>query len=103
MASPVVMGNAENGKNLATQCIGCHSVDGSILVGPSWKDLYGHEVELEDGTTVIADEAYLTQSIRDPMSQIVKGFPPAMPPYAALSDEDVADIIAYIRSLSEGD
>ena len=94
------VGNAEEGQKLVTQCLGCHSVDGSILVGPSWKDLYGHEVELEDGTKVIADEAYITQSIKDPTSQIVKGFPPAMPPYAYLTDQQIADIIAYIKTLS---
>jgi cytochrome c1 len=95
------VGNAEEGQKLVTQCLGCHSVDGSILVGPSWKDLYGHEVELEDGTKVIADEAYLYKSITDPASQIVKGFPPAMPPYSYLTDQQIADIIAYIKTLSE--
>ena len=70
------------------------------MVGPSWKDLYGHEVELEDGTKVIANEAYITQSIKDPTSQIVKGFPPAMPPYAYLTDQQIADIVAYIKTLS---
>ncbi|HEX3302328.1 MAG TPA: cytochrome c [Thermomicrobiales bacterium] len=94
------VGNAEEGQKLVTQCLGCHSVDGSILVGPSWKDLYGHEVELEDGTKVIADEAYIYNSIKNPTSQIVKGFPPAMPPYAYLTDQQIADIIAYIQTLS---
>jgi cytochrome c1 len=102
MASPEsIVGNVEEGQKLATQCLGCHSVDGSVLVGPSWKDLYGEEVELEDGTVVIADDAYLMQSIKDPMSQIVKGFPPAMPPYAYLSDQQINDLIAYIKSLSD--
>ena len=102
MASPEsIVGNVEEGQKLATQCLGCHSVDGSVLVGPSWKDLYGHDVELEDGTIVVADAAYLEQSIRDPMSQIVKGFPPAMPPYAHLTDEEVDNLIAYIASLSD--
>jgi len=94
------VGNAEEGQKLVTQCLGCHSVDGSVVVGPSWKDLYGHEVELEDGTKVIANEAYITQSIKDPTSQIVKGFPPAMPPYAYLTDQQIADIVAYIKTLS---
>ncbi len=35
------------------------------------------------------------------MSQIVKGFPPAMPPYAHLTDEEVDNLIAYIASLSD--
>ena len=95
------VGDVEAGKNLATQCIGCHSVDGTTVVGPSWKGIYGEPVELEDGTTVVVDEAYLATSIKDPTSQIVKGFPPAMPPYSWLTDQQVADIIAYIETLKD--
>lgn len=94
-------GDVEKGKQLAAQCLACHSVDGSTVVGPTWKGLYGREVTLEDGSTVIADDAYITQSIHDPNSQIVQGFPPAMPPFTYLSDQDIADIIAYIKSLDE--
>ena len=76
MASPdAIVGDVAAGQQLATQCLGCHSVDGSTLVGPSWKDLYGHDVELEDGTIVVADAAYLEQSIRDPMSPDREGLP----------------------------
>lgn len=100
VASPMATkGDIEAGKTLATQCIGCHSVDGTTMVGPSWKGLYGSSVPLEDGTTVVADDAYLAKSITDPMSQIVKGFPPAMPPYSWLTAEQIADLIAYIESL----
>ncbi|MCC6792737.1 MAG: cytochrome c [Thermomicrobiales bacterium] len=100
IASPVALvGDVEAGKTLAAQCLGCHTTDGSTMVGPTWKGLYGHQVELEDGSTVVADDAYLAASIRDPMSQIVKGFPPAMPPYSYLTDQQIADLIAYIKSL----
>ncbi len=94
-------GNAENGKTLAAaSCAACHSVDGSTLVGPSWKGLYGRTVELEGGTTVTADDAYIKESILDPNAKIVKGFPPAMPPFKGiLSDAQIADIIAYIKTL----
>jgi cytochrome c oxidase subunit 2 len=93
----------ERGAQWAEQfgCLVCHSVDGTPLVGPSWQGLYGREEELQDGTTVVADEAYLHNSIVDPQSQIVAGFPNAMPPAAAagLTDEQIADIIAFIESL----
>jgi cytochrome c oxidase subunit 2 len=99
-ASPVaVVGDVARGKSLTVQCLACHTTDGTVKVGPSWKGLYGSEVELDNGQTVIADAAYLHQSIVDPMSQIVKGFPPAMPPYNYLSEKDIQDIIAYIESL----
>ncbi len=53
----------ERGAQLAQQygCVACHSTDGSILVGPSWKGVFGHEVTLADGSTVTADEAYLRE------------------------------------------
>jgi cytochrome c1 len=99
-ASPIaVVGDVARGKSLTVQCLACHTTDGTVKVGPSWKGLYGSEVELENGQTVIADAAYLHQSIVDPLSQVVKGFPPAMPPYNYLSEKDIQDIIAYIESL----
>jgi cytochrome c2 len=102
--SPIALvGDVEAGEALAAQCLACHSIDGSQMVGPTWLGLYGHEVELEDGTTVIADEAYLFESIKDPNAKVVKGFPAgAMPPYGTiLSDQDIADLVAFIKSLSE--
>lgn len=100
-ASPVVglVGDAAAGRNAAVVCLACHSTDGKTIVGPTWKGLYGSTVELEGGTTVVADDAYITQSIKDPLSQIVKGFPPSMPPFSYLTDQQIADIIAYIKSL----
>lgn len=79
-------------------CVACHSVDGSTRVGPSWKSLYGKQEILADGSAVLADEAYLARSIREPQAQVVKGFPPIMPP-TALSDQEVAALVAYIQSL----
>lgn len=95
----------EKGMQLAQSngCLGCHSVTGEKIVGPSWKGLYGSPQELEAGTTVTADEAYLKESIVNPNAKIVKGFPPnVMPPYKTLSDEQLDAIIAYIKSLSSG-
>jgi cytochrome c oxidase subunit 2 len=84
-------------------CKACHSIDGSPLVGPSFLNAYGHTVELEDGSTIQADDDYLYNSIVDPNSQIVAGYAPAMPQNFAdqLSDDQIADVIAFIKSLSE--
>jgi len=81
------------------RCAGCHSTDGSDKIGPTFKGLYGSEVPLEDGSTVIADEAYLHESIVDPSARIVRGYPKAMPSFRNLDDRAVDDLIAYIRSL----
>ena len=72
------------GETIAEQngCFACHSTDGSVLVGPTWLGLYGSDVELADGSIVIADEAFLAESILEPNATIVAGFPGgAMPPY----------------------
>lgn len=95
-------GDAENGKTLATSlgCVACHSVDGSVLVGPSWKGLYGHEVTMTDGSTVTADDAYIHESIVDPNAKVVEGFSPIMPSFSSqVDDQQIADIIAYIKTL----
>lgn len=81
-------------------CIGCHSIDGSKLTGPTWFGLYGSNVELDNGTTVVADDAFIKESILDPNAAVVAGFPSpsVMPPYT-LTDEELANIIAYLKTL----
>ena len=83
-------------------CLGCHSVDGSPMVGPSWKGLYGKNETMEDGTSVVVDDAYLKEAIVEPNASIVKGYAPTMPAYD-LSEEDLQALIDYTRSLSGDD
>jgi cytochrome c oxidase subunit II len=82
-------------------CIACHSQDGSKLVGPSFKGAYGREETLEDGSMITVDDAYILESIRQPTKLVVQGFPAVMQPYGpdVISDETVADIIEYIKTL----
>lgn len=80
-------------------CKACHSIDGSAGVGPTWKGLWGETVTLTDGTTLIADEAYITESIRNPGAKIVAGFQPGAMPAFNLSDAEIADLIAFIQTL----
>ncbi|HAJ05063.1 MAG TPA: cytochrome c oxidase subunit II [Chloroflexi bacterium] len=84
-------------------CIGCHSLDGTIVVGPTWLNLYGRNEELDDGTIVIADEDYLRNSILYPGDQIVSGYQNLMPANYAeiLSADDITDLIAYIKTIRE--
>lgn len=80
-------------------CVGCHSVDGTKMTGPTWFGLFGSNVELADGTTLVADEAYITESILGPKAKEVAGFSPTtMPPYT-LTEAEIANIIAYIKTL----
>jgi cytochrome c oxidase subunit 2 len=87
------------GKALAQSkgCVGCHTTDGNPGVGPTWKGLYGKTTTLADGSSTLADEAYLKKSIRDPAAQVVKGFPPIMPK-TEMTDDELAALVAYIES-----
>jgi cytochrome c oxidase subunit 2 len=98
-------------------CIACHSLDGNPGVGPTWLGLYGREETMTDGTTIVADDEYIRNSILNPNAQIVEGYNPNIMPqnygeqFAARQDEIataegveidiVADLIAYIQTLSE--
>ena len=83
-------------------CVTCHSLDGSKLIGPSFKGLYGKEGELADGTKYVVDDEYLKNSILNPASEIVEGYQPLMPPYKGqLTDDDIAGVIEYIKTLKE--
>ncbi|HLN75342.1 MAG: cytochrome c oxidase subunit II [Methylococcaceae bacterium] len=85
-------------------CFACHSVDGSKLVGPSLKGVYGHAVTVITGGTereVTADDEYIKRSIYDPNADVVKGFNKGMmlPYKGQLTDQDVAQIIEYLKTL----
>ncbi|RLD39799.1 MAG: cytochrome c oxidase subunit II [Bacteroidetes bacterium] len=86
-------------------CLSCHTQDGTRLVGPSFKGLVDRKetVVLEDGTEkeVVADRAYIANSIKNPNSEIVKSFQKGlMTNYAdILSDEDIEQIIDFIETM----
>jgi cytochrome c oxidase subunit 2 len=82
-------------------CTACHSSDGSELAGPTWMGVFGSTELLADGTSVLVDGNYLIKSIRDPGLQIVEGYQNIMPAGigADLTDEQIADLIAFIESL----
>ena len=101
----VAEGDPAAGQQVAQQlgCTGCHSVDGAQAVGPTWQGLFGSEVPLADGETVTGDANYITNSILNPNDQIHEGYPSnIMPSYAGrVNDQQIADIIAYIETLSQ--
>jgi cytochrome c oxidase subunit 2 len=82
-------------------CIACHSLDGSKVVGPTFQGVWMREGKLESGESYVADESYIRNSIRNPMAQIVQGYAPAMPVFteAQLSDEAVGNIIEWMKTL----
>lgn len=68
-------------------CIGCHSVDGSKGVGPSWKNLAGYPQKLSSGQTVIADYRFLRTMILEPGKINLAGYSRGIMPdtYQALA------------------
>ena len=81
-------------------CVTCHSIDGSRMVGPSFKGRYGAMEAMADGEQVQVDENYLRESILNPRAKIVAGYDPVMPSYqGTLKDKQVDALIAYIKSL----
>jgi cytochrome c oxidase subunit 2 len=90
----------ERGEQLSRSsgCAGCHGPDFGGGAGPTWLGLAGSEVTLTDGSTVVADEAYLTRAIADPSAELVEGYTLKMPANN-LTDAEIADIVAFITTL----
>jgi cytochrome c oxidase subunit 2 len=92
----------EKGKKIyeTKMCVTCHSLDGSRLVGPSFKEIYGRKGKLEGGKEYTADDEYIKRSLLEPMAEVVEGYPPGMPPYAGqLNDDDIANVIEFMKTL----
>lgn len=89
------------GKKIYTRnlCVGCHSLDGKVNAGPSWKGLWGSQRAFADGSTAVADENYIRESILNPNAKIVKGFQAnQMPSFQGqLSDEDIMAVIEFMK------
>jgi cytochrome c oxidase subunit II len=98
----------ENGERIyKINCIGCHSTDGTVKVGPSFKGHWKTEVEVMEGNqklTVPVDENYLIKSINEPYSQVRVGFKPQMPEKffggRKLTQNELDYLIYFIRSLN---
>lgn len=84
-------------------CAACHSTDGTKLIGPSYKGVYGKTETVVTGgqeREIIVDDAYIRNSILKPMDDIVKGYQPLMPSQEGLvNDAEIKALTAYIKSL----
>ena len=88
-----------------TGCLACHSVDGTKLVGPTFKGLFGREISVfinKTETKKTADEAYIANSVYNPDIEIAAGFNKGlMKSYTGvLKEEDLKKILDYIKTLS---
>jgi cytochrome c oxidase subunit 2 len=95
---------AEQGESLFNQ-LGCANCHPSVINNnngrcPNLHGLFGTTVELKDGTSLRADEAYVRESILYPDSKIVAGYDNIMPTFKGLiSEEGMLKLVEYIRSL----
>jgi cytochrome c oxidase subunit 2 len=82
------------------RCVTCHQTNGTL--GPMLTGVFGHEVKLQSGDTVVADENYVRESIMNPVAKIVSGYQPIMPTYQGqVSEEQITQLLAYIKSLAK--
>jgi len=101
-AVPVPVASAGLAVLQARDCLVCHSADGAVSVGPTFKGIFGRkEIVVVDGEEeeLVVDEAYLQRAIQEPNAEIVKGYPPAMPP-VRLTDQELEEVIAYLKTLT---
>lgn len=85
-------------------CFACHSIDGTRLVGPTFKGIWGEEVTVTTGREkrqIVVDEEYIRRSIFDPNADIVEGYNRGlMLSYEGqLTEEDIDYIIEYLKTL----
>ncbi len=82
-------------------CTACHAPTKEKIVGPGWGGLYGSTVKFADGSSVVANDAYLAEKILKPDAKVVAGYEAGvMPSFAKILNSDqIAAIVAYIRSL----
>ena len=91
----------QQGEHLFTQlaCSTCHVANGSGR-GPSLVGVYGSKITLADGSTAVADEGYLRESILESQRKTVAGYQQIMPTFQGIvTEEDLASLIEYIKSM----
>jgi cytochrome c oxidase subunit II len=95
---------AQKGEKLFTQlaCITCHNSTSGAR-GPALNGVWGHQVTLTNGNTVVADASYIRESILNPTAKIVAGFQPLMPTFQGqVTEEQLLALTEYIKGLPAG-
>lgn len=96
----------EQGERLfqRTGCIACHATDETAggRIGPTMRGLFGSNRSFKDGSSEVADEEYIRQSLLEPGQKVVEGYEGEMPSFLGiLSENEVESIILYIQTLSD--
>jgi cytochrome c oxidase subunit 2 len=91
----------EEGQQLFSDfaCNTCHRADLQGR-GPVLEGVFGNAVTLQSGQKVIADEAYVRESILNPSAKIAAGYQPIMPTFQGLvTEEQLLELVEYVKSL----
>jgi cytochrome c oxidase subunit 2 len=103
-SGPSLSEAAQRGRVVAARagCAACHSADGAAGVGPTWRGSWGTTVRLADGSVTVVDGPYVERAVRNPGAERREGSWPPMPAYSTslISDQQLADLVAYLRELS---
>ncbi len=82
-------------------CGTCHRSDSSARA-PILDGIYGREIALLGGGVIVADDAYIRESIMNPQAKVVAGYQPIMPTFQGqLREEEILELISYIQSLGK--
>lgn len=84
---------------LEKDCASCHTVDGTESLGPTFKGMFGRTQQLNDGSTVVIDEAYLIESMKHPDVKIPVDYEAGSMPPSELTDQEIQQIVDYIKTL----
>lgn len=79
-------------------CIACHTLDGTKVVGPTFKGVYGRAGKDTQGNAYVVDDAFIKESIMTPNARVAEGFFPVMPPQQ-LSDDEMKALIEWMKTL----
>lgn len=84
-------------------CFSCHTTDGSTLVGPSFKGIFGAKRKVMTGDQereITVDDGYLRKSMLEPNADIVKGTKPLMPSYkTVITEQEMDHMVDYLKTL----
>lgn len=80
----------------ATNCARCHSTAEDRIVGPGHRGVYETAKTRVEG---LSAEEYLVQSIVDPGAYVVTAYPPFMPSFSFFTDEQIAALVEYLKTL----
>lgn len=106
-SAPKLSAEGAKGQLVARErgCLGCHSADGSDLVGPTWKNMYGSKVDVRtEGKVVtkVIDAEFIRRAVRTPNVERPVGAQGQMPTFdeSRISDAELDQVIAYLQDLS---